>query len=301
MSVAVVLLLSGAILVALGQSYLVLAYEPGREAPALGVSGLIAGFILFALGVFGRRAGGRGAGVPDTVNMSLLRSAAVRLTEFRQAEIGFGLGTMGLLVFRLWAGSESGWDLVLLMLTFCAFAVPFVGRLNVPPAGSVLPRERCIDVLIVLSLVGIFIGLNVQDLTDWYYSAIGDEYRFFKVASGLAEDAVWRPFELSGVYGAFNPVMSSIYPALVMRLVGVDNFGWKFSLVLSVAATIPAMYILGHILVGRAAAIVSSMILAFSHYVFALTHTGYPNVDVLPIIAWSIALFVLGIKRSSPC
>ena len=44
-------------------------------------------------------------------------------------------------------------------------------------------------------------------------------------------DGLKRPFDLDGVYSEINPVMASIYPALVMRLVGVDNFGWKFSLI----------------------------------------------------------------------
>ena len=85
-------------------------------------------------------------------------------------------------------------------------------------------RERIPDILIVAALVGIFVTLNSHDLTDWYYSAIGDEYAHYNFARELAEDGLKRPFDLDGVYSEINPVMASIYPALVMRLVGMDNF-----------------------------------------------------------------------------
>ena len=150
------------------------------------------------------------------------------------------------------------------------------------------------------ALVGIFVALNLHDLTDWYYSAIGDEFAHYNFARELAEDGLKRPFDLDGVYSEINPVMASIYPAVVMRLVGVDNFGWKFSLIVSVALTIPGVYILGHLIAGRIAAFVSAATVAFSHYLFAFMHTGYPNTDVLPIIVWSIALFVLGLRRGNP-
>ena len=109
-----------------------------------------------------------------------------------------------------------------------------------------------------------------------------------------------RPFDLDGVYSEVNPMMASIYPATLMWLFGTGQFTWKFSLIVSVTFAIPGIYILGHLLAGRAAATISAATLAFSHYIFAFMHTGYPNTDVLPIIVWSVVLFVLGIRRRDP-
>lgn len=297
---SVALLVAGALIVALGQAYLTFAYEPGRAAPSFGALSLAIGFALFALGAFGRSgnadlddalSGARFAAFPSAFgSLSLLRITAASL----------GVALMAILSFRLLGGSESGWDMLLWLMGFCALAVPFIRRWNPFRASVAAVRERTTDILIVAALVGIFVAMNSHDLTDWRYSAIGDEYAHYNFARELAEDGLKRPFDLEGVYSAIDPVMASIYQALVMRLVGVDNFGWKFSLIVSVALTIPGVYILGHVIGGRVVAFVSAAILAFSHYIFAFMHTGYPNTDVLPIIVWSITLFVLGLRRGNP-
>ena len=298
----------GALLVALAQAYLTLANEPGKDAPALGIFALAAGFALFALGAFGRSGSDDTPDALDRVNIPALQSLMGRLTAVNVAALGVGFIAMAMLTFRLLSGSDSGWDMLLWLIAIGAFAVPFIRRpsISLPscpnafaPFGVSIPRRYYADIVIVIALVGVFVGLNTHDLTDWYYSAVGDEYAFYNFARELAEDGLQRPFDLDGVYGEINPVMSSIYPALVMRLLGIGNYSWKLSLIVSIAIAIPGMYILGHIIAGRIGALVSSAILAFSHYIFAFMHIGYPNSDVLPIVVWSIVLFLLGLRRGS--
>ena len=294
------MLVAGALVAAFGQAYLTLAQEPGRAAPYFGVLSLAIGFMLFALGAFGRGANDDVDDAPGSVRIAAFPSAAGKFSPSQVLAVSLGGGLMAILVFRLLGGSESGWDMLLWLVAFAALAVPFVRRQILFRAGVTGIRERTPDILIVAALVGIFVALNSHDLTDWYYSAIGDEFAHYNFARELAEDGLKRPFDLDGVYSEINPVMASIYPAVVMRLVGVDNFGWKFSLIVSVALSIPGVYILGHLIAGRIAAFVSAATVAFSHYIFAFMHTGYPNTDVLPIIVWSIALFVLGLRRGNP-
>ena len=295
------LLASGAVLTVSGQIYLTLANEPGRYAPEPAIFALLAGLALFALGAFGRSANDNSPDALDSPNIPGMRAPAGKVTPASIAALSIGFIAMATLAFRLLSGSKSGWDMLPWLLAIGAFAAPFILRPNIPARFRIsFPPRYYADILIVLALVGVFVGLNTHDLTDWYYSAIGDEYAHYNFARELAENGLRRPFDLDGVYGEINPVMASVYPALVMRLVGIDNFGWKFSLIIGVAATIPAVYILGNLLAGRIAAIVSATFLAFSHYIFAFTHTGYPNTDVLPIIAWSVTLFVLGWRRGNP-
>ena len=305
---AVTLLALGALLVALAQAYLTLANEPSKDAPALGIFALAAGFALFALGAFGRSGSDDTPDALDRVNIPALQSLMGRLTAVNVAALGVGFIAMAMLTFRLLSGSDSGWDMLLWLIAIGAFAVPFIRRSSISlpscpnafaPFGVSIPRRYYADIVIVIALVGVFVGLNTHDLTDWYYSALGDEYAHYNFARDLAENGLRRPFDLDGVYSDINPVMTSIYPAVVMRLFGIDNFGWKLSLIISVAVAIPGMYILGHVLAGRAGAFVAAAVLAFSHYILAFMHTGYPNTDVLPIIVWAIALFALGIRRGS--
>ena len=292
------LLIAGALLVVAAQAYLTLSFEQGRSAPAIGISAIALGAALFALGTFARSGKYDASDALDSVNIPSPNAVMGRLTPVKVGALLFGVAMMALLLFRLLSGSEAGWDMLPWLLAIGAFTLPFIRRPALPRLS--IPRQYYADTCIVLALVGIFTALNAQDLTDWYYSAIGDEYAHYSLAKHLADNGFERPFELAGVYEEINPVFGSIYQASVMRLFGVDNFGWKFSLIISIAIAIPGMYILGYALAGRTAAIVASVILAFSHYIFAFTHTGYPNTDSIPVIVWAIALFVLGSRRGSP-
>ncbi len=297
--VSIPLMVSGALLVAFQQIRFAMSYETNEAASGAGLSYLALGLVLFTLGAFGRRAGDGTLDALERVSIPSLRIVAGEITWIKLSALGLGCVVTCVLALRLLAGSQSGWDLLIWLLAVCACGAPFVGRLKLSPASLAIPRERYVDILIVLSLAGIFIAVNTHDLTNWYYSAIGDEYSHYEFAKEMAQYGLQRPFDLDGVHSDINPVMSSIYPALVMRFLGTDNFAWKFSLIISIAAAIPGVYILGYVLAGRTAAFVSSVILAFSHYIFAFMHTGYPNTDVIPIIVWATVLFVLGVRRSS--
>ena len=150
-----------------------------------------------------------------------------------------------------------------------------------------------------LALVAaVFIGINSFDLTSWYYSAIGDEYAFFGEARRIAEGGDFNPFSQAGVYGD-QPVLSSAFQALAMRLFGVDHFGWKLSSVLAVALSFPFFYLLVSRLWGRSTGIFATVILASSHLLFGYAHTGYNNVQALPITLAAFWLFFIGHDRRS--
>ena len=293
------MLTAGALLVVAAQVYLTFAYEPGRDAPGVGVFALVSGFALFALGAFGRISTDDTPDALDNLKIPALNAVMGKLTPLKIASLALGAAMMALLFFRLLQGSEATWDMLPWAMAIGAFALPFI-RFRSISARLSIPRRYIADICIVLALIGIFTALNAQDLTDWYYSAIGDEYAHYNLAKSFAENGSERPFDLKGVYNEVNPVFASIYPAAVMRLFGADNFGWKFSLIISIAIAIPGIYILAYTFAGRTAAVVSSVILAFSHYLFAFMHTGYPNTDAIPVIVWSITLFVLGVRRGSP-
>ena len=86
-----------------------------------------------------------------------------------------------------------------------------------------------------------------------------------------------------------------------MAIFGRSNEIWRLSSVLAIALAIPGIYCIGSLLGGRRVAFVSSSVFALSHYMFAYAHTGYNLSQVYAPMTWSIAFFVLGLKRGIHC
>ena len=237
---------------------------------------------------------------------------ATKVNPFPVSFVGiFGLMTgilaFGSLLIPLAAGSNSGYLLIPWLMGLVAFAALFLPRLDSlglrlnGRAGRVIEelKRHYLDALIVLGLMALFLGIVASDLRNWYYSAIGDEFLFYEHAKRIVEEGIARPFSQAGVYNKY-PVMSSVFQALSMRLFGADYFGWTFSEALNAAITIPGIYLLGYILGGRKAAVLSAALFAVSHYILALSHAGYSNLSPLPVAVWSIAFFAWGWRSDNP-
>ena len=211
-----------------------------------------------------------------------------------------GVLAVAALLIPLGAGSVSGYMLLPWVAALAAFAAPFLPRfpsLTVLRKASV--RAYYGDLIVVLGLMALFIAINLYDLQNWYYSAIGDEFLFFEHAKHITEEGVTRPFSQEGVYNK-HPVMSSVFQAAVMKVFGANYFGWTLSETLNATATLPGIYLLGYAFGGRKAASVSAALFASSHFIFAFSHVGYNNLSSLPVAVWSLALFVLGWRKGNP-
>jgi 4-amino-4-deoxy-L-arabinose transferase-like glycosyltransferase len=287
------LLAAGALAAVLGQLSLLFA-QPSSDPPGVGVALLVLGLALFALGSTAPEVNGRKRS-PSFTRVESPSSVFRATAAFVSA--AFGLVMLLVLWYRLANDSTSGLDLLLWIAAMISFAVPFALRLRVLQIKSVLRYRR--DIIVVLALVGIFLALNMRDLEDWYYSAIGDEYAFYDSARGILENGLSKPFSQAGVYEK-HPVLNSAYQAVVMAVFGQGNFAWRLASVLSVALTIPGIYLMGMTLGNRRVAIASAMLLAFSHYLFAYAHTGYNTIHTLAPTVWAIALFTIGLRRSNP-
>ena len=292
---------SGAAAVVLAQIGLLFSVELNEKAPIGYLLLLALGVALFSLGSAGlwaRRSadcsgqGQDGASAPLSPGLGAGFGGTLAVLA--------GAVALGILLALLAAGSIWGWTLVLWALALAAFAVPFMPRIS--GAGARLlaaVRERYVDLVIVLALTGLFAGLNIHNLQDWYYSAIGDEFLFFEHARHITETGITSPFSQEGVYNK-HPMMSSIFQAAVMSVFGADYLGWTLSEVINAAVTIPGIYLLGHLFGGRKAAVVSASLFAFSHLIFAFSHTGYNNLSAIPVAVWSLALFVHGRRSGNP-
>lgn len=151
-------------------------------------------------------------------------------------------------------------------------------------------------IFLILISAGFFLLMSF-DINSWYYSAIGDEYSFYNFAKEIALGKIVNPFNQDGVYGMI-PTLSSIYQAGVMKIFGINNAGWKTSMILIVIASFFPFYFLIKDLFDQKTALLSLLILASSHYLWAYIHTGYSNIEAIFPTIVSIYFFWTGIKNN---
>lgn len=155
--------------------------------------------------------------------------------------------------------------------------------------ASFLFRKNRNVLFFLAGLTALFLLINLPTLNSWFYSMIGDEYFFFDYAKNFKFSEV-KIFSQKGVFG-YHPVLSSCYQFLIMRVFGMNNFGWRLSSLLVVVFSIPGFYFLVKNLFEKRTATFSTVIFIFSFYFYAYAHMGYNNIHViLPLI---YALFLL--------
>ena len=124
----------------------------------------------------------------------------------------------------------------------------------------------------------------------WWFSVVGDEYSFFKYAREIASGQTFNTFGYNFFSGtavyATHPYLSSVIQALSMKLLGLDNFGWRFSSLYLSALSIGLFYYFSRAFVQRRVALLAAVLLAASHYVMSFGKIGYNNLQ---------ALFALGL------
>lgn len=158
-------------------------------------------------------------------------------------------------------------------------------------------RTLPLELLFVAAVFGAFLYLNARDLTNWKYSAIGDEYANFNYVVSIARGAAFNPWSHVGSDN-LGAVLGSAGQALFMKIGNEDNFAWKFySVVITALAFIP-FYFLVRRLLGTRVAIIAILFFAFSHYVIGYAHHDLRLDAILPT-ALGLWLLVLGLKHDS--
>ncbi len=154
--------------------------------------------------------------------------------------------------------------------------------------------------LLVVVLIGVAYGAAViQDLTNYYYSVIGDEYVFYWSSQRVAEGVeMANPFWQAGVYGV-HPVAGTMIQSLVMLFFGIDGFGWKMSSVLIIIASFPPFYGFLKQAFNRWTAIAGLSLAACAHVILAYGHTGENNIQPILPAAMAVAFYLLGLTRGS--
>jgi len=126
---------------------------------------------------------------------------------------------------------------------------------------------------------------------------IPDEGSFWEVARAIALGEYRPSFFDFGVYTF--PVASSIYQGWVMRLAGVDLWGWRFTSVLAAAAATLPLYLLGRAWFGRRVAISAILIMIANPYFLIYARLGYNNAQALFPVTLSLYLWLKALQKSS--
>lgn len=208
-----------------------------------------------------------------------------------------GIVLLTILFSLLWIGSYKGEYLLIFFLSAVFLGLAFYPKVPQKP-GFKLKRETLAELAAVTIFGLAFTIINLSDLTNWYFTSIGDEHAFWDYAKRIAQGLQVNPFSQDGVYGLV-PTGSAIYQASMMKLLGINYLGWKMSLVLVVTISFYPFFFFVKKLLSRGAAFSSLAILTFSHYLWGYVHTGYANIEAIAPTVFSLFLGLYGLKKKS--
>jgi hypothetical protein len=125
-----------------------------------------------------------------------------------------------------------------------------------------------------------FVGLYCWHINAWWYVLVGDEYRNYELATAIVRhhDAKFiarHLFQLEGGLEGLDPYADSLAQAVSMRLLGVNNFGWRFSSLYFAAVSLAFFFRFFRTFLTRRTAIVTTVALGASHYVMSFGKIGY--------------------------
>ena len=149
--------------------------------------------------------------------------------------------------------------------------------------------------MIGLFLLGLGIGsFALQDIPN---IMIPDEGSFWETGRAIAIGEFKPAFFDFGVYTF--PVASSIFQGWVMRIVGVNLWGWRFASVLAGTLTVIPLYLLAREWFDRRVAIMAALFMVSSPYYLSFARMGYNNSQALFPVVLSLYFWSLGYKRDS--
>ena len=271
-------------------------FDMHRQPTAIliGVLLLVAGGVVFAASVSPERRTDDLAGARPGLKALVGQTRRWRLFA---AIIALGVAISAVLWLKLALGSYS--DVYPFWWAFgIAVAAGAFLYLDRSSGVDLRPRIGLLEVAFVALATGAFILLNLIDLRSWYYSVIGDEYRIFRETSPIARGVSLNFFSLQGEYGIL-PVAEGYYRAIVMKIFGIDYFGWKLGTTIAGAVVIPPLYLLVRTLFNVRTAVAAVGLLVAAQVMLAYSHAGYDALFAIFPTVLTFALFFPGMKRGS--
>jgi 4-amino-4-deoxy-L-arabinose transferase-like glycosyltransferase len=207
-----------------------------------------------------------------------------------------GVLLMGVVLLQLRNKNESFFPLIIWLIALSFFSI-LIYHWDRHANIDLRLRLSYVDWawMLVLLMVGLVVGSYY--LRDIPARLIGDEGNFWETARTIAVgDYKLSPFG-PGVYTF--PIASSYFQGLVMRLFGINLWGWRFSSVLAGVLTVVPLYLFTRLWFERRTAVVASFAMLMSPYFLAFVRLGYNNSQSLFAIVLTLFLWSMAIKRSS--
>jgi 4-amino-4-deoxy-L-arabinose transferase-like glycosyltransferase len=154
-----------------------------------------------------------------------------------------------------------------------------------------------VDILWLLAILVVGLAIGTYVLNDIPAILIPDEGAFWENARAIALKQFRPVFFDSGVYTF--PVASSIYQGWIMRLFGVNLWGWRFSSVLAGVAALVPLYLLGKEWFGRRVAVASAALMLANPYFLSFARLGYNNSQSLLPVTLAVYFWAIGSRKGS--
>jgi 4-amino-4-deoxy-L-arabinose transferase-like glycosyltransferase len=197
-------------------------------------------------------------------------------------------------------------DTAIFVISFCGVLYALFGETQssfifyvifICAAINLYRNKRILPLVFWISMASL--AALTWKIDSWEYVVIGDEYSFYEAVRTVLENrSLWSlintTFEGSFVFGA-HPYFSSYIQFFFMKIFGYLNFGWRFSNPFLVAFSLFFFYYFFEYFTSRRTAIITTILLGFSHYLLSFTKIGYNNLQalfalglVLAALAWSL-------------
>ncbi|MFZ5911419.1 MAG: glycosyltransferase family 39 protein [Chloroflexota bacterium] len=216
---------------------------------------------------------------PEWVIWILVGSAlcAVLLSQLNQMEYHWYFPWFWLGYLAIFLGVAIGWD-----------------RRRGVDLSLDLKRQDLIW-LTGLLMVGFLIA--TYRLQGWPDQLMLDEGVFGSTARDVATGIFTLPIFAQGVDGF--PILSTFWQAGVMKLFGVNIWGWRFASVLLGVMSIIPLYLLARDMFNRGLAVISCLVLLTTPYFLVYARLGYTNIQPEFLVALALYLLYLGLRKAS--
>lgn len=201
-----------------------------------------------------------------------------------------------LLIINLWKQKYTPvlfwiWIFIIVMLTIIVWQHDRKFGIHLSP------NTTRVDMIWLLTITSLALWLSTLSLIDIPAIMIPDEGSFWETARAIATGEYSPAFFDFGVYTF--PVASSILQGWLMRIFGVDLWGWRFSSVLAGTVSLIPLYLLARDWFDRRVAVLSALAMLANPYYLAFTRMGYNNAQAFLPVTLGIYCFSLGYRRGS--
>jgi hypothetical protein len=163
-----------------------------------------------------------------------------------------------------------------------------------------LRRRTRLTVWLVLGAVVLY----TLFIDAWWFTFIGDEYMFWDSAKRIAHETLSQIgsqlFSVDGGIGQGYCYLPSLIQAISLKILGGNNFGWRFSSLYVSALAIPFFYRFFRTFAGRRVAVAVSLFLAASHYIMTFGKIGYPILQAYFAMSLGLAAAAWAVRTRRP-